>query len=50
MDIDKNFMVLLNKAVNYKSKPEEKKYVRVTDYDTKMLVKPHHTYSEVWRA
>ncbi|XP_067947756.1 uncharacterized protein [Watersipora subatra] len=40
VDLERNMMVLYNKAVYHPDRPINKKYVRVTDYDSQMLIRP----------
>ena len=40
-------MVLLNRAVEHAAYPEDQQFVRVSDYASKMVVKPHSSFFEV---
>lgn len=46
IDLEKNALVLINRAVLHPDHPEKKNFVRVTDYESKMLVQPHTTFTE----
>lgn len=47
LDLDSNLLVLVSKAVSHPDMPAESKYVRVTDYDSKMAVRSHGEFTEV---
>lgn len=47
IDLEKNVLLLFNRSVEHPDKPAQSKYVRVTDYMSKMIIKPHGSYLEV---
>ena len=47
VDIDKNVLLFLNNSAEHGELPETEQNVRVTEYNSKMIIKPHHSYTEV---
>ena len=47
VDIDKNVLLFLNNSAEHENLPETEKNVRVTEYNSKMIIKPHQSYTEV---
>ena len=47
VDLDRNVLLFLNNSAEHENLPETEKNVRVTEYNSKMIIKPHHSYTEV---
>ncbi|GCC42764.1 hypothetical protein chiPu_0026534, partial [Chiloscyllium punctatum] len=51
VDQKHNLMVLVSRAVEHPDVPESSSYVRVTAYQSQMVIKPHRSFDEVrWRG
>ncbi|NXS95893.1 STAR7 protein, partial [Jacana jacana] len=46
VDKENNLMVLVSRAVEHPSVPEDPDYVRVRTYESQMVIRPHHTFDE----
>ncbi|XP_009958386.1 PREDICTED: stAR-related lipid transfer protein 7, mitochondrial, partial [Leptosomus discolor] len=47
VDKENNLMVLVSRAVEHPSVPEDPEYVRVRTYESQMVIRPHKTFDEV---
>ena len=47
VDIDRNVLLFLNNSAEHGELPETEQNVRVTEYNSKMIINPHHSYTEV---
>jgi len=47
VDAKNNMMVVMAEAVEHPSVPKKDDYVRVTAYQSEMVIKPHTTFGEV---
>ena len=47
VDIDRNVLLFLNNSAEHENLPETEQNVRVTEYNSKMIIKPHQSYTEV---
>uniref|UniRef100_A0A8C8B2I6 StAR-related lipid transfer protein 7, mitochondrial n=1 Tax=Otus sunia TaxID=257818 RepID=A0A8C8B2I6_9STRI len=46
VDKENNLMVLVSRAVEHPSVPEDPEYVRVRTYESQMVIRPHKTFDE----
>lgn len=46
VDQENNLMVLVSRAVEHPSVPEDPEYVRVRTYESQMVIRPHKTFDE----
>ncbi|KAG7476655.1 hypothetical protein MATL_G00085140 [Megalops atlanticus] len=46
VDLEKNLMVLVSRAVEHPSVPETQDFVRVRSYQSKMVIRPHKSFDE----
>ncbi|XP_025898378.1 stAR-related lipid transfer protein 7, mitochondrial [Nothoprocta perdicaria] len=46
VDKENNMMVLVSRAVEHPSVPEDPEYVRVRTYESQMVIRPHKTFDE----
>ncbi|XP_074838092.1 stAR-related lipid transfer protein 7, mitochondrial [Carettochelys insculpta] len=46
VDQENNLMVLVSRAVEHPSVPEDPKFVRVRTYESQMVIRPHKTFDE----
>uniref|UniRef100_A0AAY4A4R6 StAR-related lipid transfer protein 7, mitochondrial n=1 Tax=Denticeps clupeoides TaxID=299321 RepID=A0AAY4A4R6_9TELE len=46
VDMDKNLMVLVSRAVEHPSVPESQDFVRVHSYQSRMVIRPHRSFDE----
>ncbi|KAG9335726.1 hypothetical protein JZ751_004262 [Albula glossodonta] len=46
VDLEKNLMVLVSRAVEHPSIPESQDFVRVHSYQSKMVIRPHKSFDE----
>ncbi|KAM9311125.1 stAR-related lipid transfer protein 7, mitochondrial [Gastrophryne carolinensis] len=46
VDLENNLMVLVSRAVEHPEVPESPNYVRVRDYQSQMVIRPHTTFDE----
>ncbi|XP_019395301.1 PREDICTED: stAR-related lipid transfer protein 7, mitochondrial [Crocodylus porosus] len=46
VDKENNLMVLVSRAVEHPSIPEDPEYVRVRTYESQMVIRPHKTFDE----
>lgn len=46
VDIEKNLMVLVSRAVAHPRAPETQEFVRVHSYQSKMVIRPHRSFDE----
>ncbi|KAM6234953.1 stAR-related lipid transfer protein 7, mitochondrial isoform 1-T1 [Porphyrio hochstetteri] len=46
VDKENNLMVLVSRAVEHPSVPEDPEYVRVRTYESQMVIRPHQTFDE----
>uniref|UniRef100_A0A8C6IQJ9 StAR-related lipid transfer protein 7, mitochondrial n=1 Tax=Melopsittacus undulatus TaxID=13146 RepID=A0A8C6IQJ9_MELUD len=46
VDRENNLMVLVSRAVEHPSVPEDPEYVRVRTYESQMVIRPHKTFDE----
>ncbi|CAG2103060.1 unnamed protein product [Medioppia subpectinata] len=46
IDIKQNLMVLVSKAIEFPKLPETTQHVRVVDYSSQMVIKPHTSFDE----
>jgi len=46
VDVRQNLMVLISKSIEHPSLPECPQHVRVTQYSSQMVIKPHTTFDE----
>ena len=47
VDIDRNVLLFLNNSAEHENLPETEQNVRVTEYNSKMIIKPQHSYTGV---
>ncbi|XP_048876586.1 stAR-related lipid transfer protein 7, mitochondrial isoform X1 [Brienomyrus brachyistius] len=46
VDVEKNLMVLVSRAVEHPLVPETKDFVRVQSYQSRMVIRPHRSFDE----
>ncbi|KAL2100442.1 hypothetical protein ACEWY4_004836 [Coilia grayii] len=46
VDVEKNLMVLVSRAVEHPSIPESQDFVRVHSYQSRMVIRPHRSFDE----
>ncbi|XP_054167124.1 stAR-related lipid transfer protein 7, mitochondrial-like [Oppia nitens] len=46
VDVKNNVMVLMSKSIEYPKLPETSQHVRVVNYSSQMVIKPHTTFDE----
>ncbi|XP_012671947.1 stAR-related lipid transfer protein 7, mitochondrial [Clupea harengus] len=46
VDVEKNLMVLVSRAVEHPSIPETQDFVRVHSYQSRMVIRPHRSFDE----
>lgn len=46
IDVNKNLMVLVSKSIKHPKLPETSDHVRVFDYSSQMVIKPHKTFDD----
>ncbi|TRY68041.1 hypothetical protein DNTS_003628 [Danionella cerebrum] len=46
IDMEKNLMILVSRAVKHPSVPETQEFVRVHSYQSKMVIRPHRSFDE----
>ncbi|CAL9683487.1 unnamed protein product [Knipowitschia caucasica] len=46
VDVEKNLMILMSRAVEHPKVPESQEFVRVNSYQSKMVIRPHSSFDE----